>query len=59
MNDYPEFDLDIERLKKFYNVSSLEELAQAQADHVERLQNRLVAHDILPKSFVHSRVREG
>lgn len=50
---------DIEQLKKFYQVTTLEEVIQEQAKHVERLQQRLAAHDILPKQFLTGRVREG
>lgn len=33
--------VDIERLKKFYSVSTLEDLVTKQADHVKRLQSKL------------------
>jgi len=45
----------IERLKRFYNATTLEQLALEQASHVEKLQARLpqMAH------FGPQRVREG
>jgi hypothetical protein len=50
---------DIEQLKKFYNVETLEELIQEQAQHVEKLQQSVRILDKTSNPFHYRSPREG
>lgn len=42
---------DIEKLMKFYSVSTIEALIQAQAGHIERLQEKLATKDSFTRTY--------